>query len=177
MERSAVNKNLLEIFKNVNDWLKFAEAKNAMLIGLNGAILVGISQINNHSFFNFNPFFWNGYISIIQILLMFSMVISILSFVPKLHMKVGFYTSSEVKNLWFFESLKSMTNDQILEQIANTDTKKANKVDKDLAEQIKQISIIASSKYLLFTVAVWFLISSLISIPVAVLFALYLYLK
>lgn len=33
---------LNEIFANVNSWLKFAEAKNGVLLSLNGAILIGV---------------------------------------------------------------------------------------------------------------------------------------
>ena len=33
---------LNEIFSNVNNWLKFAEAKNGVLLSLNGAALIGV---------------------------------------------------------------------------------------------------------------------------------------
>ena len=36
--------NLKSIFNNINDWLKFAEAKNFGLLTLNGALIFGITQ-------------------------------------------------------------------------------------------------------------------------------------
>ena len=41
---------LHKIFANVNEWLKYAEAKNFGLITINGAIILGISQINFGSY-------------------------------------------------------------------------------------------------------------------------------
>src|SRR5687767_4696910 len=37
---------LFKIFANVNDWLKFAEAKNFGLVTVNAAIVFGFSQSN-----------------------------------------------------------------------------------------------------------------------------------
>ncbi|MBD2527699.1 hypothetical protein [Nostoc sp. FACHB-133] len=34
-----VSSKLLEIFKNINEWLKFAEAKNGILLAFSGAAL------------------------------------------------------------------------------------------------------------------------------------------
>ena len=40
-----ITQQLYQVFNNVNDWLKFAEAKNAMLIAFNGASIFGIIKL------------------------------------------------------------------------------------------------------------------------------------
>ena len=53
-----MNKELLLIFSNINEWLRFAEAKNAMIIAFNGASIYGIVKlpfkINPTKFFVYN---------------------------------------------------------------------------------------------------------------------------
>ncbi|MEO9484056.1 MAG: Pycsar system effector family protein [Ekhidna sp.] len=171
-----MNKELLEVFKNVNDWLKFAEAKNAMLIALNGAILIGISKISDSVLFDFTPFFWTGYLSLAKVMLLFSMTVSLLSFVPRIKMKGGLYEPNSGSNRWFFEYLKTLAKEQIVEEITGQKPSR-NQLEIDLAEQIRQNSLIASSKYSLFSIAIWLTVASVISIPIAGLFALYLYLS
>ena len=46
MEEDFLSK-LGSIFKNANDWLKFAEQKNAALLVLNGGIVWGITRVLN----------------------------------------------------------------------------------------------------------------------------------
>lgn len=46
METLKYEENLYKIFNNVNDWLKFAEAKNLGLLTLNIAVAFGFTQIN-----------------------------------------------------------------------------------------------------------------------------------
>jgi hypothetical protein len=49
-----MNEDFKYAFTNVNDWLKFAEAKNAGLIALNTAAIIGILQ-SNDSFYSIMP--------------------------------------------------------------------------------------------------------------------------
>ena len=43
VETSLEKDNIKDIFSNINDWLKFAEAKSATLIACNGALIFVIS--------------------------------------------------------------------------------------------------------------------------------------
>ena len=47
-----MNEDLKFAFANVNDWLKFAEAKNGGLLALNVASIIGILQCNKDLFLN-----------------------------------------------------------------------------------------------------------------------------
>lgn len=169
-----MNKELLEAFKNVNDWLKFAEAKNAMLIGFNGVVIFGIQ---GNATINFDTLL-NIYISIAFILLVFSTVICLLSFVPRLKKISGFYTSKDTANRWFFEHLKKMREQEIIDKIANyNDNSSPTPLDRDLANQIKQNSIIASEKYSHFTVAIWLTMSAIITPILALILGIYSYMR
>ena len=64
MATTTHEEQLQKIFTNVNDWLKFAEAKNFGLLSLNAAIVFGFTQTNfeegsiiaNTGFYVFSPF-------------------------------------------------------------------------------------------------------------------------
>ena len=45
MNKLIHEEKLYKIFNNVNDWLKFAEAKNFGLLTLNAAIAFGLTQV------------------------------------------------------------------------------------------------------------------------------------
>ena len=171
-----MNKELLEVFKNVNDWLKFAEAKNAMIIRFNGVIIFGIKEIKgNATIKNFDTLL-NIYINIAFILLALSTVISLLSFLPRLKKTSGFYTSKDTANRWFFEYLKKMREQEIIDKIANYDDNSSpTPLDRDLANQIKQNSIRASEKYSHFTVAIWLTMSAIITPILALILGIYSY--
>jgi hypothetical protein len=78
---------LYKIFSNVNDWLKFAEAKNFGLLTLNAAIVFGLTQIT----------FSND--SVIKIVAFCVFVpFSILSFIPCLISLFPIVTKIESKN-------------------------------------------------------------------------------
>jgi|AntRauMFilla1563_2_1112583.scaffolds.fasta_scaffold20749_4 hypothetical protein len=40
-----MDEKLKEIFSNINDWLKFADAKSATLIAGNGALIFGMGRL------------------------------------------------------------------------------------------------------------------------------------
>ena len=56
-----------------------------------------------------------------------------------------------------------MLNEKIYEDVTLAKFEKASKVDKDLTEQIRQISKVASRKYSYFFIAIWITISALIT--------------
>lgn len=78
-----LDKKLDTIFKNVNDWLKFAEQKNAALLVLNVGLIWGISRVlpNNVEFGPLN--YWLNLIGFT--LLIASAIACIVSFMPVLN--------------------------------------------------------------------------------------------
>ena len=45
MNGENIEKKLNQIFVNVNEWLKFAEAKNGVLFAFNGAAVIGVLSL------------------------------------------------------------------------------------------------------------------------------------
>ena len=176
MATSTHEEQLYRIFNNVNDWLKFAEAKNAMLIAFNSASIYGISQSLNLDCIKGTKFI-EIYLMIVILLLVFSTITSLISFAPKVKIiSGGYYGSGNISNVLFFEYLKTKSNTEIIQEVtgvsATTQAPYA-KVELDIAEQIKQNSIIASVKYSYFTIAVWITIVAYVTVPIAGIYFLY----
>jgi hypothetical protein len=166
------------IFANVNDWLKFAEAKNAMIIAFNSASIYGITKTFDLEAVK-NTQFIKVYLMIMIAMLVFSAILALISFAPRVKIvKTGFYAPSDVPNIIFFEYLKDRSTDQILSEVlGGADKSLFTSINKDIAEQIRQNSIIASRKYSHFTIAVWLTITAYVSLPFALMFCGYNYLK
>ena len=77
---SDFEKVLEKILKGVNEWLKFAEQKNATLIALNAGIIWGVSKLLNNIKIESVPFYWISYVAYGFIAL--SALICILSILP-----------------------------------------------------------------------------------------------
>jgi hypothetical protein len=161
---------LYKLFTNVNDWLKFAEAKNLMLITFNGVSIYGTLKIfespwlNNYSWVK-----WLAFISIV--FFVFSAMFCLMSFVPRLRiLKGGEFNNEDIKNIWYYETLKNMSSKEVLQNLYDTGVKVFSQVEDDLAEQIVQNSKIASRKYAYFSVALWITISGYITVILAALY-------
>lgn len=77
---SDMREELKYIFTNINDWLKFAEAKHGALITFNVATIFGIFQIIE-KLSDKEQFYQVAFISVIA-LLMASILVSLYSFIP-----------------------------------------------------------------------------------------------
>lgn len=178
MATSIHEEQLYKIFNNVNDWLKFAEAKNAMIIAFNSASIYGITQTFNLDCIK-NSTFLTNYLFFVIILLVFSTICSLISFAPRVKIiKGGYYAPGNIPNVLFFEYLKTKTNIEIIKEVTGVlDEKTFATIEKDIAEQIKQNSIVASRKYSYFTISVWLTMAAYITFPLAGIFCLYTYLR
>ena len=167
---------LYKIFSNVNDWLKFSEAKNAMIIAFNGASVYGITKTFDLEKVKGSSVL-SVYLLIVITLLTFSTICSLISFAPQVRIiKGGWYAPDVASNIFFFEYLKTKTAIGILKEVSRKhDGEEFSNIEKDLAEQIRQNSIIASRKYSYFTISVWISIAAYITVPLALIFCLYTY--
>jgi hypothetical protein len=165
---------LWKIFANVNDWLKFAEAKNAMLIGFNGASIFGLSRIMVNCSDNLK---W--YLIIVSIFFGASLITSLISFVPRLSsLSFSDQSDSKMKNIYYFEYLKTLGSQTLLEEISQKekDYKFPDSL-KNLGDQIISNSKIASLKYSYFSVAIWITICGIVTLIVGALLFGYWYAK
>lgn len=154
-----IEDKLWKIFGNVNDWLKVAEAKNAMLIGFNGASIFGASKFVQSE----GTLFW-WYFVIGCVLLGGSLIISLVTFVPRLaDLPFSSVSKTRSENIFYFEYLKTLTKEQLLEKHFEKPEEGFPAALEDLAEQIINNSIIASLKYSYFSIAIWFSISGIVT--------------
>ena len=173
-----MNKELIEILNNTKEWLKFAEAKNAMLIAFNAASIYGVAKL---PFLNKTEFssFIDGYFSFVIILLIISTVTCLISFVPRLNIiHISITNINQEGNIFFFEHLRKSTPKQILKSLKEKGVKEEfSKIDEDVASQIHSLSKVTSNKYSLFTIAVWITVTAYVTVPLAGIFWLYNYFK
>jgi hypothetical protein len=141
------------IFANINDWLKFAEAKHGGLIILNAGFVVGIvSSYSNIQHFVFKPTFLIGIICF-----GISVFFSIISQFPVT--QNIFYNKKEIQNpnLYFFGHLSHLDKNTFIDEFKKADTDfTPSKFDKDLINQILVNSRISQAKYGFFKFASYF---------------------
>ena len=171
---------LITILHIVNDWLKFAEAKNGILLAFCGTILAAILTYTS-AVKNIPKYFLFGLI-ITTIILFFCSLICSISFLPKTNLerivwrrskpsKNRRYSKQYTDNFYYFGHLLKYQDSELLDALNHLYLKNQrqilyNKEDLDIANQIVINSEITSLKFKLFVVALWLLIISLIIIGI-----------
>ncbi|MTJ08660.1 hypothetical protein [Anabaena sp. UHCC 0204] len=186
-----VSTKLLAIFQNVNEWLKFAEAKNGILLAFSGAAITAtitllVTAQNIPNSLNFG-------LLLTTILLCICSLICSLSFLPKINLERSLYFQnrrnkklnsqrSKDDNFWYFGDLQKYKADELLEALnkpyfqGSVDiTKEEYKEYKDIAAQITINAEIAFLKFEVFTYAIKVLIASILVIPCSMLISLVIY--
>lgn len=159
-----ITQKLLYILQIVNDWLKFAEAKNAVLLAFCGAIITAI--ITYFSTAENILIFLRVGLLISTFLLAVSSLVCSLSFLPKtdiedciwLIIRPSSNSQSLLKdtdNFYFFNNLRKYNADSLLKAMDEfyfdgKIPKPYKKEDLDLASQITINSEIASTKFAFF---------------------------
>lgn len=154
-----MNEDLKFAFANVNDWLKFAEAKNVGLLALNVASLIGILQCQSTLF---------GSYLLIRVLLIIAFCLSsaicVYSISPivnktKLFKKLktlDFDAQKHTLNYLFYGNIARLTSDQFQEIfVLRLPNSVLSGSDKDLVDQIVQNSEITLQKFKIFQFASW----------------------
>lgn len=168
---------LKDLYKDITEWIKFAEAKNAALLTFNGVLLFGILKVVESN---------NSLITSLSKVLYISSAILILnigyilfSFLPLLnHSKkiqnIQSNTSESNENLIFYGDLYKLTPDIFLNKVKTkynlTDTTNERPYFKDLSTQIITLSFLAVRKYKIFRNAVCITMGVLILIVLKSIF-------
>lgn len=161
------------IFENVNNWLKFAEAKNGTIIALNSALIFGLFQICQDT--KTENIILIVYVYSALISLFISIIIAILSFVPKLsYQYTSFGKPKDSDNLLYFGDIAKYSEKEYIDKLSSI-TNEITDFDKQYINQIATNSKITYVKYKQFELAVWFNISAFLT-PVGAII-LYLYKK
>lgn len=174
-----VTPKLSSIFQITTDWLKFAEAKNAVLLAFSGAgITATITYLSAAS--NAPNSLRVGFI-VSTILLSLSSITCAISFLPKTNPEHVIWLrgnparklrklQDNSDNLYYFGHIQKYSSDELLDSLNRFYFENAiplpyKKEYMDISSQIVANSEIASIKFKLFTIALWFLIFSFLSIP------------
>ena len=170
-----LDNKLLVVFNNVNEWLRFAEAKNAMLIAFNGVVFFGVTQMLELPLIReYVIFKWYFYILLLS--LAFSVLIALLSFIPRLKQVSPTFNFKKESNFLYFECLRHQTPDKIIE-LYRTGSSEATDFQIHLAQQIISNSGVTKRKYDYFTFGTWLTISGIATIVVAAILFVYNYKK
>lgn len=163
-----MNDDLKYTFNNVNDWLKFAEAKHVALITLIGAMIFGIIQS-----WSTLPVWMHPELKYFVLPLFFiSLIICLRSFIPKLDYSKIIKRSKKNKfNFWKIckkkKSKKEVESEKninllyygdlrffkVVDLIKQYNITTSNNLDKDLAQQIIINSNIGWRKHTLFKIS------------------------
>lgn len=158
-----MDEKLKDIFSNINDWLKYAEAKSATLIAGNGALIWGLVRVSKS--FELNYFL--SFILLISVLLcVASLVVCLLSVIPSLSMPWEFKPNGKTDsdNLLYFADIAKYTPIAFLSTLeAKLGLKPSDHsgYQKDISSQIITNAVIANAKYKNFQIAVWLTLSAL----------------
>jgi len=161
----SIDEQLKFIFTNINDWLKFAEAKNGILIAFNGATIFGLLQSWESLNETVIPLVQYWFIP----LLIISSIVSFSSFIPFLDIVEVLTTTKKTKkkgssddekidintiNVYYYGNIKDISPDDYLKTIYILNkmelTPQVNKMELDLVKQIIVNSRIAWKKYTAF---------------------------
>jgi hypothetical protein len=151
---SPLEENLRATLTMVNEWLRYAEAKNAILIAANGALIFGLTQLD------VNDGSWATTVRTASAaLLAVSLLIAVFSLTPWLS-RAGLFPTragSSDDNLLFFGDAAHHDADTYLHYLSASRTAfvSGDKVTHWLAEQIVINARIASRKFKLFNWALY----------------------
>ncbi|MFN9171929.1 MAG: hypothetical protein ACK58B_15460 [Dolichospermum sp.] len=181
-----VSSNLIAIFQNVNEWLKFAEAKNGILLAFSGAAITATITILSTA--QSLPNSLKIGLLLTTIILCICALVCSLSFLPRTNLErvLGLRrnlnpTNPDKDNFWFFGHLQKYQPIELLEalnkhyfdsKLNNTPYKKEYQ---DIAAQITINAEITFLKFRIFTYGVYVLIAAILVIPCSVLFSLVIY--
>ena len=184
-----VSSKLLVIFQNVNEWLRFAEAKNAVLLAFTGAgITATVTLLATVQYF---PNSLRVGLLVTSFLLCVCALVCSLSFLPKTNLerllwvrtkplKNAGVLSKDTDNFYYFGHLRKYNSTELLDALSqyyfdNNLKLPYKKEYEDIASQITINSEIAFLKFKVFTYALYVLIVSIIVIPCSILISLVFY--
>lgn len=164
------NEILEKIFKNVNDWLNFAERKNVTVLSIFGIIAV-------MSLLNLKQVHIVGKIGVCIYMAAYLAVLisSLVSLFPvrelsaKLKNGLPNVDKSETDNMWFYQHIRKYSVDDYKTLLEKKNVQKYDKGHEELIPQILANSHIACKKFTCFTVSFW---CSIIGFSIAIILLL-----
>lgn len=154
-----MNEELTKILESINNCLRFAEAKNGVLLALNGTAIFGVFQLlTSQSTLVIK--YWEYAVALL-IMFIISALITMISFVPILTIRekiIKFLSSNKHKkrNLIYFGNIFDLDVLDYLDMFHNRyfKDKEISQLDEDIAENIINNSVICVWKFKLFNWAI-----------------------
>lgn len=164
--------NLKYIFSNINDWLKFAEAKSAILIAGNGTFIFGILRLIDK--YNIDGYL-QIYLLVSVLFSILSLVVCLVSIVPSLTMPWDSKPAGTNRNdnlLYFADIAKYSPLSYLssLNESLGLQPSDFNSFQKNLSLQIITNAVIANKKFNYFKFSIWLTLTAILSPVVVVLF-------
>ncbi|EKK9988623.1 Pycsar system effector family protein [Vibrio cholerae] len=172
MKGESIDEILDGHLKATTDWLKFAEAKNGILIGVGSATLFGVFRLLN-SFVSINIYV-QAYLYFLLICIGCAVLIALLSFVPRLEPPfwLKFGEKEDDDNPFFFGHICKHSKISYFNLLVNNGVKSKNsKLDLALCEQVVNNAKIATIKFKMFSMAIYWFIAGLIT-PIGLILVL-----
>lgn len=172
---NSLDDKLESIFKNVNEWLKFAEQKNAALVVLNGSSIWGLSLILRNTT-NLSKFELISS-SIVYLLITLSTLLCLISFTPVLQnpwLSVG--EKNESDNCLYFGHIAKYDEFDYLKMVnlkLKINKESFTNFELDIASQIIINSKIAIAKYQKFQTSLTLTIASITALFIT-MFSIYI---
>ena len=170
-KHTTMQEQLKEIFDNVNNWVTFAEAKNAAIIAFNVACISCIWDIEGITEIKILPYIWGLGIIV-------STIMALISFVPQTGKGISDNEKqSDSDNLLFFKDIAKYSKKaylkQIFKQYANLELSDSDirKLEEDLADEITYNASIAIRKYKWFNRALAMDILMLVVLAIMIIIA------
>jgi hypothetical protein len=168
MNKNGVEEQLKAIFTNVNDWLKFAETKNAALIAANAAVSFASFSILVQNWSKLDTRLCWYLISLI-ICALSSATIALLAIIPRTSLLISISKEKPndvTDNLLFYGDIAKYKPAEFVKALkrrfGETDTLLSG-LESDYGQQIVINSQIAFRKHTLFRFSAWLTISAIIT--------------
>lgn len=165
---------LKDLYKDVTEWLKFAEAKNGILLTVTGVLLFGFLKLSPSEIEWLKQL--KNTILLSSWLLIINMLIILYSFVPRLNIRNREKKAIMINNinLLFYKDIFYLKKEEYIEQLEKKYNIEISSDKKmfiyDQVEQILSLAQIAVIKYKFFTFGVKLVGLSLLIILVKVFF-------
>jgi len=157
---------LEKLYNHTFEMIKFGEAKNNVLIAFNGAIIVGMTKLENDTHYTYVSYFAIYVIAMCAI----SVFISFSALIAKVTHKSQEISLPKSDNTLYFATVAHMTHEELIKKLKseyNCLSENAG-LENDLARQSVISSQIAARKFKLFNVAIAFTFSGILT-PLSIL--------
>lgn len=153
---------LWPIFENVNQWLKFGEAKNAAMLAGNIAIIFSTPAFVSSYLHYLNNFYYLSFIFLISL----STFISLLSIIPQKNFTWTLKSRNLLEpDIYFFGHLATLDKFSLIEELGRQCKINSEPLPCDfhLAHQIIVNSKITDRKFNMFKTAAWLMTSAFLT--------------